>query len=360
MDITLIEVLNKITKAGYEAYVVGGYPRDFYLGRKTTDYDVTTNATPEDLKKIFPDLDDKYSEYGKVIVKMGETLIEVTTYRIELNYQNHRKPTITYATELSIDLKRRDFIINTLCMDKHGNFIDLLEARKDIDKKLIRVVGNAKEKIEQDSLRILRAIRFATTLNFKLDTELKEAISLYKKNLKELSFHRKREELNRIFESDNVEYGIELLKEIEVELDLSGLSKVNTRTSVLGIWAQLDFSSNYKFSKNEKREIEKLKQLLKQDILDPYILYQYGYYYCGLIAEIKGKAKGEIIEAYKKIPIHHRDEIALTPKELMRLVPREEIGNVYEDLEQQIVSGNLENVKVFIKKYVMKKYNGRK
>lgn len=363
MDIVnteLLKLLNKITEAGYEAYLVGGYPRDVYLGRTTTDYDVTTSATPEELKQIFSDIDDKDSKYGRATIKIENMVVEITTYRTETDYEKHRKPTITFAKELSIDLNRRDFIMNTLCIDKNGNFVDLLGAKKDIDDKIIRVVGDSKKKIEEDALRILRAIRFATILNFTLDEPLKEAISLYKKNLKELSYFRKREELNQIFASSNIEYGIELLKDLEEELEIFGISKLNPHTSVLGIWAQLEFSSKYEFSKSDKKEIEKLKQLLEQNILDPFILYQYGHYYAGIAAEIKGLSKSDVIESYRKLPIHHRDEIALSSNELKQMVPKEKLGEIYEDIEKKILSGELENLKIFIRRYILENYDRRK
>lgn len=360
MNTTLLKLLNTIVNAGYEAYLVGGYPRDLYLRKDTKDYDVTTSATPDELKEIFSNLDDRDSKYGKVTVKVEDLVVEITTYRIESGYEDKRKPIITYTKELSTDLKRRDFIMNTLCIDKDGNFIDLLGARKDMDNKIIQAVGNAEQKIEEDALRILRAIRFATTLNFKLDPSLKEAISLHKANLRELSYFRKKEELERIFASDNVEYGINLLKDFEDELEIYGFQKLNPNTSLLGIWAQLDFSSKYEFSKSEKREIEKLKQVLEKNILDPLTLYQYGHYYCGMVAEIKGISKCEVIEAYQKLPIHHRDEIALSTKELKLLVTEKQLGEVYQDLEKKILLDELENVKIFLKRYVIENYSGRK
>lgn len=360
MEQILKNILQKLKTAGYEAYAVGGYPRDYYLGLKTNDFDITTNARPEDVKRIFPHADDKDKKYGKVSMRQEDYTIEITTYRTENSYSKHRKPIqITYTNDLKTDLYRRDFIMNTLCMDADGKWVDLLGAMDDIRHKRIRTVGDANIKIEEDALRILRAIRFATTLDFELDDDLKAAIQLYKENLRQLSSFRKQEELKRIFESKNVEKGIHLLKEIEAQLDLSGLDTLNPHTSYLGIWAQLTYS-NYEFSKSEQKEIEKLRTLLHEDILEPHILYQYGHYYCSVVAEIKGISKKHIIDAYQALPIHHRDEIAISSKELEQLVPKQMIKTVYQDLELQILSGNLENLKVFIKKYIVKNYNGRK
>ncbi len=357
------EVLIKIKNAGYEAYLVGGYPRDYYLGKNTDDYDITTNAKPEELKMIFPHADDSDSKYGKIILKEENSMFEITTYRKEENYQNYRFPKdISYVDSLYEDLMRRDFIMNTLCMDENGNFIDLLKAKDDIDKKVITVVGETDKKIEEDAIRILRAIRFASSFNFTLSEELEKAIKKYKKNIKELSYFRKKEELNKIFLSDYAEYGISLLKkfELEEELEIERLDKLNIHTSLLGIWAQLKFSSKYEFPSKEKKSIEIIKTILGKEVLDPFLLYQYGHYYISIAAEIKGISKNSVLELYQDLPIHHRSEIALTSKELEKMVSKDMISKVYEDLEEQILLGNLENLKIFLKKYIEGKYNRRK
>lgn len=362
MKQVLKKILEIIVDAGYEAYLVGGYPRDCYRNVETSDYDVATSATPEELKTLFPNLDDTDSSYGRVSIRLEDCLVEITTFRKDFFYEEHRFPQkVIYVKNLSEDLLRRDFVMNTLCMDQDENFIDLLGAKKDIDQKIIRAVGNPFSKMEEDALRILRAIRFATVLDFQIDLELKQAMKQYKNYIHKLSYFRKKEELNRIFMSEHVKKGIDLLKEFELEdeLEVYGFETLNPSTSLLGIWAQLDFSSCYEFSKQEKREIEKIRELLKKNVLDSFVLYQYGVYDCGIVAEIKGISKNQVIEHYRSLPIHHRNEIALSPKELESLVGKNLMGAVYEDLEHQILNGMLENLKIFVKKYVIQKYNGR-
>ncbi len=355
MNELLKQILNQIVEAGFEAYLVGGYPRDFYMGRETDDYDITTSATPEQLKTIFPLADMTDQKYGRITLQEQNYKIEITTYRKESDYIDFRFPEkIQFVESLEQDLRRRDFVINTLCMDQDGNFVDLLGARKDIDQKVIRTVGNAEQKIEEDSLRILRAIRFSATLDFELDSELLLALKKYKRNLFKLSYQRKKEELDKILVHEK---GISLLKEFQEELEISGLEQVNVHTSLVGIWAQLTYSSHYEFSKQQKKEIKAIQELLEQDILDPFILYQYGHYYCGIVAEIKGISRETVLNRYKELPIHHRSEIAITPKELLQMVSKDMIGEVYQDLEVNILNGSLENIKIFLKKHIM---NGRK
>lgn len=358
----LQEVLKKFTDSGYEAFLIGGYPRDYYLNIETNDFDIATSATPEELKKIFPKANYQDSLYGRVTVFLEECSIEITTYRKDGSYIENRFPKeIVYVKSLKDDLPRRDFVMNTLCMNEKGELIDLLGAKEDLDGKMIRSVGDPYQKMEEDALRILRAIRFASALNFHIDSELWNAMKQYKANVQGLSYFRKKEELNRIFTSKYVDYGISLLKELDLEqeLEIFGIYKLFAHTSLFGIWAQLDFSSKYEFSRSEKREIEKIRTLLALDVYDPLILYTYGYYYCGIAAEIKGLSKNRVLEIYKTLPIHHRNEIAITSKELQLFVEKEMISMVYEDLEKQILSGNLDNLKFFIKVYIKEKYHRR-
>lgn len=204
-----IEVLNKISELGYEVYIIGGYCRDLYLGFFNDDIDICTNAKYDDLKDYFSIAK---GNFGSMVLKYKNYEFEVTTFRKEGEYDKNRFPKkVEFVDTLEEDLKRRDFIINTLCIDKKGDFIDLLGARNDLDNKIIRCVGNCDYKISQDILRSLRAIRFATILNIKIDDELKESIKKYSYLLANLSDKRKKEEIDKILNSDNKEYGLLLI-----------------------------------------------------------------------------------------------------------------------------------------------------
>lgn len=249
-------ILTSLNDNGYEAYIVGGYVRDYLLNIKSDDYDICTSAKEDDLKKLFNIVE---CNYGSCKINYNDKIYEVTTFRKDINYLNNRKPEkIEYVDNLSEDLQRRDFTINTICMDKEGNIIDLLDGKKDIDNKIIKVVGDTDLKIKEDALRILRAVRFATTLNFRLDDDLYKAIKKYGYLVKNLSFYRKRQELDKIFLSDNIDYGIQLLKELgldeylEIKLDFK-------KTDLLGIWAQIN-NMNYPFTKNEMNIINEYRK----------------------------------------------------------------------------------------------------
>lgn len=352
-----IEVLKILEKNNYKAYIVGGFPRDLYLKRKSSDVDICTNARPKDLTNIFDDTKITNIEYGCVIVKHKGTLFALTTFRSDNKYKDNRKPeSINYVDDLLEDLNRRDFIINTMCIDANENVIDLLDAKKDIDKKLIRTVGQSDKKIEEDSLRILRAIRFATTLNFKLDEELKEAMKKYKSNLKHLSYTRKKEELEKIFSSPNNKYGIKLLKELELEEPLELKLDINITQSSLGIWAQIK-NFNYPFTRQEKETITQINQTLNDNILDPNILYKKGLYISSLVGEIKNISKKDILEIYNKMQIHDRMEINIEPLEIcdyLNIEPSSILNHILKDLEDNIINNKLKNEKEIIKNYLNK------
>ena len=195
-----IEVLNIFDKHGYLAYIVGGYPRDMLLNIKTNDIDICTNATPKEIVDIFETENVSDYGYGSVKIIYKKYRFDVTTFRKDIKYENNRKPVkIKYIMDLKKDLLRRDFTINTLCIDKDENLLDLLSCKQDIDLRIIKTVGNPRYRIKEDSLRILRAIRFAGTLNFSIDEKTMNYIKKYGYLLKKLSYSRKKDELKKIF-----------------------------------------------------------------------------------------------------------------------------------------------------------------
>ena len=203
LDVAL-KMINTISDNGYEAYIVGGFVRDYLMGKKSNDVDITTNAKPKELLDIFPTAVIDNADYGSVTVYFKDIRFEITTYRVEENYSDNRHPdTIIYVDNLDEDLKRRDFTINTICIDKFGQVCDKLQGKEDIGKRLIKTVDDPFVSFAHDALRILRAIRFATTLDFELDFLVREAIKENRYLLEELSFNRKKEELNKIFGSTN-------------------------------------------------------------------------------------------------------------------------------------------------------------
>ena len=193
----------------------------------------------------------------------------------------------------------------------------MLNALPDLENRVIRSVGSADHKIKEDILRSLRAIRFATVLNFKLDDKLKKAIIKHRDLLKNLSYQRKKEELDKIFSSVNAQYGIQLLQELKLlePLDLPNLNNIVITSTSLGIWAQLDVLSCYPFTNSEKQIIHDIQKVLPQDILDDYVLYQNDLYACTVAGEIKDIDRAIIVAKHNELPIKSPKEIDIGPLE---------------------------------------------
>ena len=357
-----IEVLNKIIDRGYKAYIVGGYPRDFYLKRNSIDIDICTNALPKKIKEIFKESILNKQEYGSVSLIYKKIRFEITTFRKEIKYKNNRFPVkIKYIENLVDDLNRRDFTINTLCIDNKGNLIDLFNAKTDLDNKIIKCIGDADKKIKEDILRILRAIRFATILNFKLDANLKKAITKYSYLLKKLSYFRKKSELEKIFSSPNCLYGLSLIKELNLakNLELWNFDNIVATSSPLGIWAQLDVLDIYNFSNNEKEVIKSIKEVLNQNILDNKILYKYGLYICTLVGEIKGIERVDIVKKYNNLPIHSIKDVNVKAIDICNILnkkPGPFINIIYKDLEDKILNNKIINDKQHLINYIRHNY----
>ena len=212
-------IIEKLEEAGFEAYIVGGCVRDFLLEKEPNDWDVTTNAKPEEIVKVFPDsfYENKFltvtARTGSKNEKLAE--VEITTYRSEDGYSDKRHPDeVKYAEKLEDDLSRRDFTVNAMAMDGKKKLIDIYEGQKDLKAKIIRTVGDANERFGEDALRMLRAARFATTLNFKIEEKTKQAIIKNSIWLAEVSKERIRDEFVKMIMADKAADGVELLREL--------------------------------------------------------------------------------------------------------------------------------------------------
>lgn len=348
---TALSILKIFYDHHFKAYIVGGYPRDLYLNRKSIDIDICTNATPKEITELFKESMVSKQQYGSVTMVVNKVRFEITTFRKEIKYENNRFPVkIKYVNHLMEDLKRRDFTINTLCIDYEGEQIDLLNAKKDLDNKLIKTVGNASLKIKEDILRSLRAIRFATVLDFRLDEKLKEAIVKNKELLKKLSFYRKKDELEKIFSSTNAGYGISLLEELNLfpSLSLEPSRKIVVTTCSLGIWAQFNSIQGYLFSSHEKEIIQNIQKVLALDILDNKVLYKYGLYVCTIAGEIQGIDRGLIVAKYNNLPIFNKKDIKMSVLEICSILnkePGEFVKDVLNQIENAILDGKLANQK---------------
>ena len=348
---TALNILKLIEDNSYEAYIVGGFVRDYLMGKKSNDVDITTNARPKDLIKIFPNANFDNALYGSVVVYLNGIRFEITTYRSEGSYLDNRHPdVVNYVDDLKIDLKRRDFTINTICMDKDGNIVDLLNSKSDIDNKIIKMVIEPLESFKIDSLRILRAIRFATTLDFELALDVKEAIMQSKYLLKDLSINRKKSELDKIFSSPNIEKGIKLIKELDLidVLYLDNINKVKPCSQVIGIWTMLDVDNIYPFTRNELKLMKDIRKSIKNNPLAFTTLYYYDLYPCTVAGEILSIPKKEIMDNYKSMSIHKRSDIVIDSYDLINYLKIEDgpiISKLWKELEIKLLNLEVNNNK---------------
>ena len=196
-------IIGSLEEHGFEGFAVGGCVRDSLLKKTPTDWDITTDALPEDMKKIFKKTFDTGIAHGTVTVLMDGVGYELTTYRIDGNYSDGRHPdSVSFSKNLSEDLCRRDFTVNAMAYSHNKGIVDLFGGRKDLQNGIIRAVGDAKKRFDEDALRMLRAVRFAAQLGFKIDDDTFEAIKEKAKLLSKVSKERIFVELNKSLNGD--------------------------------------------------------------------------------------------------------------------------------------------------------------
>jgi len=354
-----LKLLDKISNAGFEAYAVGGFVRDSLIGIKTNDIDVCTSATVKDLCKIFKNVILIKEKYGSVIVKFKRVRFEITTFRKETSYSDNRHPDfVEIITDLKDDLLRRDFTINAICMDKTGQIIDLLGAINDINNKTICMIGNPTERLKEDSLRILRAIRFSSKLGFKLDEYLENAIIDNRSYLEKLSFYRKKDELNKILSLKNASLGIDLIKRFSLEtfLGINISSDFVITKDIYGMWAQIEYSNKYPFNKKEINLINSVKEILKKKKITNIDLYYKDLYVCSVAGEILKYNQKELVRQYNNLPIHTVKDIKVNSTDVcnvLNLKDKTKISQIMKDLEIKILTLKLTNDVDSITQYLL-------
>ena len=210
-----LEIINRLRQNGHEAYLVGGCVRDRLLGRTIKDLDVATSAKPDQVLTLFPSAKAAGASFGVVLVRDGEATVEVATYRTDHDYRDGRRPSaVTFTATAEEDVRRRDFTINGMLQDPiAGQVLDFVGGRSDLDRRLIRAIGDAGSRFTEDKLRMLRAVRFAARLTFRIEEKTMQAIQAHAHEITQIAPERIREELNRILTEGGPRRGFELLDE---------------------------------------------------------------------------------------------------------------------------------------------------
>lgn len=359
----VVSVLERIEENGFEAYIVGGYVRDYLLGNESGDIDICTNARVKELLDIFSDINVTSNEYGSVKIVTDKLRLDITTYRRDLRYNgNRRKVEIEYVDNLIDDINRRDFTMNTLCMNKDKNIIDILGGQEDIANKIIRCVGNIEDRINEDPLRMLRAVRFATTLGFTIEEELYRKLKENRELIDQLSRERIKEELTKILINKNAIMGLNMLEDLGF-LPYIGINYNNNIVPVpdiCGMYSQLEIVKEFPFSKEEKENIKSVKNILSYGIIDDNVVFSYGLYLSMVAGDILGIDKDVIADIEKNLVIRRYKDIEITSDEICEILkckPGKVISEVYDDLKDVILTRKLVNVNDSIREYV---FNNRR
>ena len=197
-------ILNRLMEHGYEGYAVGGCVRDAILGKEPKDWDITTNASPQEVKGIFQKTIDTGIQHGTVTVMLNKVGYEVTTYRIDGEYEDMRHPKqVTFTSNLVEDLKRRDFTINAMAYNDEVGLVDEFDGIKDLENRVIRCVGDPLQRFSEDALRIMRAIRFASRYDFDIEERTKDAMKQLATNLQGISVERIKSEMDKLLVSNH-------------------------------------------------------------------------------------------------------------------------------------------------------------
>lgn len=271
-------ILDTLQKNGFEAYYVGGSVRDYLMDVSIGDIDITTNALPEDIQNIFPRTIDVGVEHGTVIVVINKTPFEVTTYRTETTYSDYRRPdSVSFTTSIKEDLARRDFTMNAIAMDRMFKFYDPYNGQLSIKNKEIVTVGDPYERFNEDALRMLRAIRFVSQLDFKLNKSTFNAITKLASNVQYISVERIVQELKKLYCGIDVTHAKSLLIDSQMlnfipyfnKLDIDYIKKTNVHSLINEIIIQqilnenIHFENELKLSNDEKNNIKESLSLYK-------------------------------------------------------------------------------------------------
>lgn len=387
---TALPILNQIEKHHFEAYFVGGAVRDYIMHRTIHDIDITTSAMPDEIEDIFEHTIPIGKEHGTINVVFNNENYEVTTFRSEGDYLDHRRPSeVNFVRNLYEDVQRRDFTINAIAMDKNYKIFDYFGGQKDIQSKLIRTVGNPSERFKEDALRIIRGLRFQSQLTFDIHTETFEAMQLTCSDIEYLSIERIVVEFKKLILGSNVKQSYHNLLSLKIfnyipffnELDMTCVY-INEPLEFEQWLAILLIKNNnlpslkqLKISNKEKSDIhtyiaiiETLPQITTKDALKLFV-YDYSDYYILKVLNIYSVLQNNQIptaseliinslsikQVVQHLQLHERKEMDVNGKDLLAHFNKNGgpwLKNVLREIECAIVTDKIKNNKEEILKWV--------
>ncbi|KRL23377.1 CCA tRNA nucleotidyltransferase [Lentilactobacillus kisonensis] len=372
-----LPILQRIEKAGYEAYFVGGSVRDTLLNRPIHDVDIATSAYPSEVKELFKRTVDTGIEHGTVMILDHGTGYEVTTFRTESGYQDYRRPDkVKFVRSLKEDLKRRDFTINALAMSESGQITDLFGGLADMKAKIIRAVGDPDERFNEDALRMMRAIRFASQLDFQIEAKTLVGIKRHSQLLEKIAVERTHTEFVKMMTGRDAENGLDLMVATDLYQHMPGLTSRQSQLqrmiqshfkliNEVQVWSLLAFYFN--FSSQEISQFLKswktANKIIDDVILTTELLFRmtadqvanWDLYRAGrqnvtnavaILNTISPASFSAYLTDYQKLPITDKKQLKITGGQLIKagiLKPSPELGKVLNYLEKAVVQATVRN-----------------
>ncbi|WP_295773808.1 CCA tRNA nucleotidyltransferase [uncultured Limosilactobacillus sp.] len=372
-------VLAQIEAAGFEAYFVGGCVRDTILGQPLHDIDIATSAYPGEIKAIFSRTVDTGIEHGTVMILDHGKGYETTTFRTETGYQDFRRPDeVTFVRSLAEDLQRRDFTINALALKRTGEVIDLFDGLHDLTNRLIRAVGNPDERFHEDALRMMRAVRFASQLDFEIDPETIQGITDNAHLLSKIAVERIQVELEKLFVGTNPTKGLQVMMETDLyeytptladqSMTLKNLLALDNwhLTSPVSVWATLMFAGGHddqtipgllkqwKLSNDcikESRLVVQFLDALQNHQVTPELLFKMNakrLQWAHEVAQVLNieHDQATIMRDYAQLPIHDAHELAIKGGDLITGVgikPGPQLGQIIRQLQVAVLTQKAKN-----------------
>ncbi len=359
-----IELLKILEQHNHEAYIVGGFVRDYLCDIESYDVDITTSASVDEVEALFEESKKTGSDFGTITVYKGEYSYEITTFRLEQDYKDHRKPSVVeYTTEVKNDVVRRDFTMNALLMDKDLHIIDYFSGKEDISNKVIKTIGDPDTRFTEDALRMLRAFRFVSKLGFVVEEETLESIKKNAHLIEHLSSDRILGELKKILSNPYKKEAISYMEECGVLDYLLGLKKgleilLNKEQysviEALCLCYNVGDLSRYSFTRNEKHLFElagMISEVTKEDEFNMFILFSRKLDVCLLANKINVlqgyKDQSDLIRDLDQnlvvkdvcdLKFKGQDILALT-----NLKKRSIIAQVIDQILYHVLMGNMKN-----------------
>lgn len=379
-------VLKQLEQAGYEAYFVGGSIRDLILKRPIHDIDIATSAYPAEVKRIFPKTIDTGIKHGTVTVLNDGASYEITTFRTESGYQDFRRPDhVTFVQNLAEDLKRRDFTINALAMNRTGEIIDLFNGLGDLQKHLIKAVGDPMKRFHEDALRMMRAVRFMSQLNFDLESQTKEAVSDLHQLLSKISVERIRDEFVKMGTGTNSRAAFKIFLQTKLSESVPDFAG---KSDLLAIYPKLKFNPSLETSlwsiiiillkisdnqiacfmrdwKNSNAMTEKVRKIVALfDLISEKSPSDLELFNAGKdillntidVAHILGQPVNSeaLVDRYTALPIKSMSELAIDGQFLIAngIKPGPKLGQILNQIKQKVIAGELDNSEDEIQEYL--------